>query len=196
MTSCIYDFETLGKDVFTAPAVNLALLKFDESRFIDQPYEFMELVESCSLIKFNVAEQIHTYKRRVELETVEWWEKQDPSLKQMLKPSDKDVSISRLHHILVNDIGIQYCNRVYTRGNTFDPILLKSLLRHCKNEDPVDWWLIRDTRSLIDGMTYGHKINNKFIPKGLEDVFIAHDPCHDISMDVMRIQYLARLLNE
>jgi hypothetical protein len=43
-------------------------------------------------------------------------------------------------------------------------------------------------------MTYGHKIKNNFIPEGLEDKFIAHNPIHDIAMDIMRFQYLARVL--
>ena len=59
---------------------------------------------------------------------------------------------------------------------------------------PHPWWVTRDTRSTIDGMAWGEDINNKFIPEGLEEKFIAHDPAHDIVMDVMRIQYLSRIL--
>ena len=196
MTSCIYDFETLSQNVFTAPAVNLAILKFDESRFLEDPYQYDELVDGCRLLKFNVSEQVKKYGRKIQKASVEWWEQQGAEAKKLLAPSSDDISISELYHILVNDIRLQSFERVYTRGNTFDPILLRSLLGIFNQTDPSKWWAIRDTRSLFEGMTYGHNISSKFIPDGLEDSFIAHDPCHDVAMDVMRFQYLARLIND
>jgi len=87
MKSCIYDFETLSSDVFTAPAVNLAVLMFDESRFIENPYRFEDLVDSCSLIKFDVAEQVQKYGRKIQKSTLNWWMEQPPTLRKMLKPS-------------------------------------------------------------------------------------------------------------
>ena len=195
MNSCIYDFETLGQDVFDAVAVNLAVLKFDEGRFVKNPYKFEELVDSCKLIKFNVEEQVKEYGRKIQQSTLDWWMQQDKSVQKQIRPSKDDVSISELYEFLSLDIQIQKCDKVYTRGNTFDPILLSSLLRHFQQIDPTKWWVIRDTRSLFEGMTYGHNIKSTFIPEGLEENFIAHDPCHDVAMDVMRFQYLVRLLN-
>lgn len=195
MNSCIYDFETLGQDVFDAVAVNLAVLKFDEGRFVKNPYKFEELVDSCKLIKFNVEEQVKEYGRKIQQSTLDWWMQQDKSVQKQIRPSKDDVSISELYEFLSLDIQIQKCDKVYTRGNTFDPILLSSLLRHFQQIDPTKWWVIRDTRSLFEGMTYGHNIKSTFIPEGLEQNFKAHDPCHDVAMDVMRFQYLVRLLS-
>lgn len=196
MNSCIYDFETLGQDVFDAVAVNLAVLKFDEDRFVKTPYEFEELVDSCKLIKFNVEEQVKEYGRKIQQTTLDWWTQQEKEVRKQIQPSDQDVSISELYEFLSLEIQIQKCDRVYTRGNTFDPILLSSLLRHFQQIDPTKWWVIRDTRSLFEGMTYGHNIKSTFIPEGLEENFKAHDPCRDVAMDVMRFQYLVRLLND
>lgn len=195
MTSCIYDFETLSQDVFDGVAVNLAVLKFDEDRFIKQPYSFEELVDSCKLIKFDVEEQVKKYGRKIQQSTLDWWMQQEKSVQKQIRPSDKDVSIDTLYEFLSLEIQIQKCDRVYTRGNTFDPILMSSLLRHFGQIDPMKWWVIRDTRSLFEGMTYGHGIKSTFIPEGLEGKFIAHDPCHDIAMDVMRFQHLAGILS-
>jgi hypothetical protein len=47
---------------------------------------------------------------------------------------------------------------------------------------------------MIDGMLLGSNMNNKFIPEGLETEFVAHDPRHDIAMDVMRMQVLTRAI--
>jgi len=196
MKSCIYDFETLSQDVFTAPVVNLAILVFDESRFLTNPYTFDDLVDSCRLVKFDVEEQVKKYNRKIQKSSLEWWGSLGPHGKKMLLPSEDDVSIESLYDILANEIGMQDFDRVYTRGNTFDPILLKSVLETFGKEDPSKWWVIRDTRSLFEGMTYGHNIKSTFIPDELKESFIAHDPCHDVAMDVMRFQYLVRLIND
>lgn len=193
--SIVYDFETLSQDAFDGVVVNLALLKFDEDRFVDNPYTFQELVEDCFFIKFDVKEQVEVYGRKIQPSTIAWWDEQSTEARRMLKPSPEDVSISELYSYLTEEVQMQECNRVYTRGNTFDPIYLKSVLRHFDKEDPAKWWNIRDTRSLFEGMTYGHNIKSTFIPEGLEKNFISHNPLHDIAMDVMRFQYLVRLLN-
>jgi len=196
MTSCIYDFETLSQDVFDGVAVNLAGLRFDEDRFIHQPYKFEELVDSCKFIKFDVEEQVKKYDRKIQQSSLDWWKQKDKAAQKLISPSKDDVSIEELYAFVSLELQLQNCDRVYTRGNTFDPILLSSLLRHFDRVDPTKWWVIRDTRSLFEGMTYGHGIKSTFIPEGLEDKFIAHDPCHDVAMDVMRYQHLARILND
>jgi len=58
----------------------------------------------------------------------------------------------------------------------------------------MHWRIIRDTRSMIEGMSYGMDIKNDFMPSALESKFVKHDPRHDIVMDVMRMQLLARAI--
>jgi hypothetical protein len=194
MKSCIYDYETLSKDMINGVAVNLAAIIFDDSRFIEQPYEFEELLESAYFIKFDVKEQVEKYGRTIQKETLDWWMKLDPEVRSMIKPSPDDVSIELVHSFFKDTLQIQNCDKIYTRGNTFDPIITETLHRNIGKVDPAKWWVIRDVRSLFEGMTYGHKIKNNFIPEGLQSKFIAHNPIHDIAMDIMRFQYLARVL--
>lgn len=194
--SCIYDFETLSNDAYNGVVVNLAVLKFDETRFVSNPYQFEELVGAAKYIKFNVEEQVKEYGREIRKSTLDWWKEQGPQAQKQIRPSSDDVSISELYEFLTLEVQIQKCDRVYTRGNNFDPVLVGSLLRHFGREDPARFWTVRDTRSLFEGMTYGHNIKSTFIPEGLEDKFLAHDAKHDVAMDVMRFQYLVRLLND
>jgi hypothetical protein len=69
------------------------------------------------------------------------------------------------------------------------------LLKESNKVNPMHWGSIRDTRSFIDGLAYGSKLNNKFIPEGLQSKFVEHDPCHDIVMDVMRMQTLIQAVS-
>lgn len=196
MTGCIYDFETLSNDAFNGVVLNIAAIKFDEKRFNSNPYTFEELVDSAKYMKFNVEEQVRTYGRVIKQSTLDWWREQGPEAQKQVRPSKDDVSIAELYEFLSLEVQIQNCDRVYTRGNTFDPILVATIMQQIGREDPTRWWTVRDTRSLFDGMTYGHGIKSTFIPEGLESKFTAHDAKHDVAMDVMRFQYLARLLSD
>lgn len=192
--SVIYDFETLGQNAITAPVISLAILKFDHDRFIMNPYTFEELLNSCSYYKFDVEEQVKKYSRVIEKGTLEWWSKQDPEIRHMMVPAFGDYSISRLYDILFDKVKIQEAHRVYTRGCGFDTTLMLTLIASTGKVDPTKWWSIRDTRSVIEGMTIGSDIRHDFVPPDFASKFKKHDPNHDISLDVLRMQYLTQVL--
>jgi hypothetical protein len=62
------------------------------------------------------------------------------------------------------------------------------------NPEPYDWWSVRDTISYIEGLSHGIDIDTGFIPEGLAEHFVKHDPCHDIAMDVMRMQVIVQAI--
>lgn len=197
MTNCvIYDFETLGQDVTSCPVLSFAVLDFDEDKFIsDVPYDYKELVDRSFYIKFNVKDQLRRYKRIIEKDSLLWWEKKSKESRQVLKPSPEDKQIEYLFDFINRQYGGNKIDKTFTRGNAFDPILLQSLMKAIGKYDPFPWWSIRDTRSFIEGMLMGTTdVDNKFIPEGLESDFVAHDPRHDIAMDVMRMQVLTRAI--
>lgn len=193
----IFDFETLSTDRVKGVVVNMALLTFSEGRYTSNiPYTYNELVDNCKLIKFDIDDQVKNYSRVISKDTLEWWGKQSKEAKKQLNPSPDDKSISELFHFWVVNITLHNLKKVYSRGNTFDPIILDYILEQT-GTDPssaMKHWQIRDTRSTIEGMAWGHNISNSFIPDGLDEHFIAHDPRHDIAMDVMRMQTLAQAL--
>jgi len=190
----IYDYETLSAKVESVPVVTLATLKFDQERFKVDPYTFPELVESCTLYKFNVAEQVEKYRRVIDKETLDWWQKVPKDIRDaQLKPSAEDLSVNQIPSIFAQLVDKK--TTIWTRGNTFDPVITDIYFRQLEDYNyPYNWWNIRDTRSFIDGLTYGSDISNSFIPDDLKDKFDAHEPRHDIAMDVMRMQYIIRLL--
>jgi hypothetical protein len=196
MNNIIYDFETLSQDTFKGVVVSLAILEYDESRFTSNPYEFGELVSMCKTIKFDIAEQRTKYNRVIDQSTLDWWKQQNKEAQKQLLPSEEDVSISELHEFIVSNYNNKNIKSVWTRGNTFDPVLFQSVMKEIGKTDPFDWWKIRDTRSFIDGILYGSDISNKFMPENLDIDFIHHDPCHDIAVDVMRMQVLIQALSQ
>jgi len=195
MNECvIYDFETLSQDTQRGVVTSFALLSFSEKRYISNPYTYEELVESCAYIKFDVEEQVRSFKRIMSKETIDWWASQGDEAKKQITPSSEDVSIKELHSFLCDNIDLKNHKKAYTRGNTFDPIFLDSVLKECNFYNPMHWRTIRDTRSMIEGMSFGMDLMNDFMPGDLEKKFVKHDPCHDIAMDVMRMQLLAQAI--
>lgn len=192
----IYDFETLDKNPRESVALSMAALPFTEEKFVtDNPYTYSELLMNAKFIKFNVKEQVEVYGRKVDKETLEWWSKQSPEARASLAPSKDDVPLTELYPFLMDLIdNPKDAKKIYTRGNTFDPIFLESLLQNISQVDPFPWWNVRDTRSMIEGMTFGTDIRNDFMPDELKEHFIHHNPIHDVAIDVMRLQYVARIL--
>jgi hypothetical protein len=191
----IYDFETLSQNPVNGVVVSFAMMNFDRSRFEEEPYTYQELVDSASYIKFDVAEQVSKYKRIITQDTLNWWSKQNAEAQSKIAPDSKnDKSISELYDFFIQHKS-HHANKIYTRRNTFDPVFMTSLMEAIGKPEPYLWWDIRDTISYIEGLVHPNQdLKTNFIPEGLEDHFVAHDPCHDIAMDVMRIQTIIQAI--
>lgn len=191
MKSLIYDFETLGTNPRESVVVSLATLVFDSNILSGRGYSYQELLDNTTLIKFHVADQVHTYGRTVDSETVQWWGQQSKEARAQLDPTPADIKLTDLYDKLTSIAPPDVIERVYTRGNTFDPLFMESILTQIGKTDPYPFWALRDTRSIIEGMTLlNPSIKNGFIVPDLEKEFVPHDAKHDVAMDVMRMQYL------
>jgi hypothetical protein len=188
----IFDFETLGTDVNKCVVLCMGILQFDDTRLnSNNPYTYEELLNLGVLIKFDVSLQVNKYGRKIDPQSVDWWSEQSKESRKILTPTKSDVSIDTLHGILC---AYDQPRKIYTRGSNFDPLILDSLMLDTKKSNPFDWWNFRDTRSLIEGLSYGSGLKHNYIPEELEGKIVAHNPIHDIALDVIRIQQLARLM--
>jgi len=194
MNTLIYDFETLSTQATNGVVVSLAILFYNES--FSNTYTYEELLANCKCIKFNVEDQVKNYNRVISKDTLDWWAKQSPEARKQLTPSSKDKLISEIDDFLSEHVDFKSLKKCYTRGNTFDPIFMEYIYKDIGKVERIPFWTIRDTRSTIDGMSWGTNLDNKFIPNGLKEKFIAHDPRHDIVMDVMRMQTLAQAITQ
>lgn len=190
MNHMIYDYETLGQNRATCPVVNLAKLTFDPGRFVDKPYTWQELVDSAKFIKFDVRAQI-ARGRKPEKSTMDWWENQSAEARKQLLPSDEDRPLEEAIPFLMGEV-----ETVWTRGNSFDPVITDFICIEYGLSEPYPFWTIRDTRTAIDSFSLGTNYkSNKFMPRAVKSgEFIAHDPIHDIAIDVLRLQELIQLV--
>lgn len=195
MKAIIYDYETLSSEAAEAPILALSIYRFESDRFITNPYTLEEIIDGAGFYKFDIAEQIKKFGRKISQDTLEWWGKQDKEVKeQILNPKSDDISVTELRNIF--ESYYQKDDLAFTRGNTFDPIITHHLLK-AMGMDPNfhHFAAIRDTRSYIEGMSYGSGLSNSFTPPELEGKTInKHDPRVDIALDILRIQAIARSL--
>lgn len=197
MNECVvFDFETLSLDRVHGVVLSFALVTFSEKDFIDNPYQYDDVVARAKMIKFNVEEQVKEFGRKIDKDTLNWWYEQGAEAKKQLKPSDNDVSISELKDFFLTHVDVSKTKKIFSRGNTFDPILLDYIvLQQNGIKQLYPHWCIRDTRSYIEGLSFGTDLKNGFIPEGLENKAVLHDPRHDVALDVIRMQTLIRAIS-
>ncbi len=189
----IFDFETLSTDRVNGVVLSLALLVYDPNRFNENDqYTYTELLENSQFIKLKVDDQVKNYGRKIDQDTLKWWGDQSKEARQsQFIPNENDQPLDQLLPFVQKHTESHSLKKVFSRGNTFDNIFLDYIAIDTGQNVPWPHWVVRDTRSMIEGMAYGSELSNSFIPEGLDQFFIPHDPQHDIVMDVMRMQALA-----
>lgn len=195
MRSFAYDVETLGKNKQTCPVLSIAGMEFDTDRFLSNPYTLEELVGACSYMKFNVEQQVSEYGRVIEKDTLDWWKMQGPTaFASQVAPSDDDQDLAAIKDFFYANY--KYDMPTFTRGNTFDPVIVTGVYDQMNFDELVKWWNVRDFRSMFEGLSYGTDVNNKFMPGGIdESMIVAHDPRYDVAVDILRYQALVRAIS-
>lgn len=191
----MYDWETTDNRPTSAVA-SIAVILFRP----EELKTFEELVDSALRVKFDIAEQFSKFGRTWNQSTIDWWRHPDQAeaYKSVIAPSVDDVSLSEFGPILdrwLADNGYQanVGEKIWTRGNNFDPPIFSSIYEQFGWEEPMPWWNIRDVRTEIDAVTpywqpdhegYGY-IKDFPYPDG----FIKHKEEHDCARDILMMQY-------
>tara|TARA_A200000159_G_C7209059_1_gene291271 strand:- start:33 stop:668 length:636 start_codon:yes stop_codon:yes gene_type:complete len=200
----IFDLETIGADVFVCPVVDMAYSTFDWDRFISDPYSFEELADTIKTAKLDIKDQMQNYNCSFRKADVEWWESLPKEARDKIKPSPDDLTVTEFCDTILaylKDSGkIDYW---WSRGNTFDPIILSRHMISTGNVDPLNnalkFWKVRDVRTHIDAK-FNYTTRSGFVPVADESywnkAFIAHDSTHDVAADIMRLQAIHRAEND
>ena len=201
----IYDFETLGQDVFEIPMLDCSYVVFDWDRFTsDNPYTLEELVDLARKDKLEMAHQVREHGAKYTQRDLDWWLSQSDDAKKVLKPSSVDIRVEDFINNFIDYLkSAGKINYWWTRSNTFDPIILqrwaKIVGRRAEVEELLKFWTVRDTRTWIDAKLNFPK-QNGFIPLADEEywnkTFVKHDSRYDIAADILRLQTIARLEND
>lgn len=198
----MFDFETMGKNALTNIVLDCSYLMFDWGRFeSDTPYSCEELLDMAQKSKVDVAEQ-KKYGWTCTQADIAWWAEQSIEVKRStLLPTKDDLSLEDFYEEIADFVRTNGpMERWWSRGNTFDPIVMQRVATQVGKYEEFDklfmYWGVRDTRTFIDSKIEGHDIKNNFVP--IEDesywstFFKHHDSRYDITAEVMRLQTLVR----
>ncbi|QDH49164.1 exonuclease [Pantoea phage Phynn] len=196
-TDVVIDYETLG------PPPRCKVLELSAVPFVDDPYNpptFAQLVAGGRKYKFDIRKQKNRLSNQA---TIEWWRKQDPEAKKILKPLPDDLDLYQGHEQFMKDLktdGISFWDSlIYCRGPEFDYSILIDVIRdtHGWEADlfkimPTAFWNTRDVRTTIENRLMSRGVAKTPLPLGVLDGFIAHDSIHDCAKDALMIIYASR----
>ena len=198
------DFETLGQNAQTVPALDCAFTTFVWERFLDEPYSFNELVSSINRVKLSVEEQVKVYGAKYTQDDLKWWQNQPNEARKNIMPSDEDATVQEFMNAIIEYL--RHSEKVeywWSRSNTFDPIIMWRLAQYLDQDlllnEYLKFWRVRDIRTFIDAK-FNFTTRNGFVPVADErwwnENFNAHDSIHDVAADVLRLQAIYRAEND
>lgn len=200
----IFDLETIGANVHVCPVVDMSYATFEWDRFSSNPYTFEELItDTVKTVKLSVKDQMNNYNCSFKRGDVEWWEKLPSHAKNKLKPTENDLTVTEFcDNILVYLRQQNKLDYWWSRGNTFDPIILWRLMdteQTALLNEYLKFYKVRDIRTHIDAK-FDYTTRSGFIPVADEDywnkTFVAHDSIHDVAADILRLQAIYRAEND
>ena len=199
----IFDMETIGADVYACPIVDVSYTTFEWERFIGDPYTFDELVSKITSVKLSITDQLNNYNCSFTTPDLQWWNELPKIAKDKLKPLDTDLTLNEFANSMIaffranNNI-----KHWWSRGNTFDPVLLwrcmRDTVRTIELNQYLPYYNVRDIRTYIDAK-FDFKGKNNIVPLADEEywneAFVAHNSSHDVAADILRLQTIYRLEN-
>jgi hypothetical protein len=138
MIDAMIDLETLS----TRP--NAVILSVGAVKF--NPHsDYIDMDEGLDL-RLDVDQQI-SMGRDLQEETIQWWEKQNKDVQEMVFDINDRISINnfikKLNKFLVG------VDSIWAQGPAFDIVILENLYRQLESPTPWQFWQIRDSRTLF-----------------------------------------------
>lgn len=200
MKFLILDIEAIDNKP-SAVVLDVAAIIFDP--FADD--KFTDIVSNQQNIfyrKFVVQTQVKD-GRSVGKSTLEWWMKQSPEAKAIVRPSANDIELSEglnelYTWLMSKDFNMKF-DRAFSRGPSFDfSILSDASQALCEKLGvgyamfPCAFWNQMDTRSFVRGVLIAPDVRKVPIAKSKLDGFIPHNSVHDVGKDIILIQTAIR----
>jgi len=201
----VFDLETIGANVHACPIVDIAYATFEWDRFIKNPYSFEELVNEIVLTnKLDISDQMANFNCSFKKSDVEWWQNLPKEARKKITPSDLDLTVKDFCDTIISYLkSKEKISYWWSRGNTFDPVIIWRFMNACGYEKTFDnllkFYSVRDIRTHIDAK-FNYTTKNGFVPVANEEywkeAFVAHDSTHDVAADILRLQAIHRAEND
>lgn len=181
----VFDVETLGT---TADSVILSAGIVHIADGEKPSYD--DLLRKSLFVKFDVEEQIKQLHRKVDPNTVEWWQRQHHSIRDYsCRPSPNDLSAKAGLDVIKSYVRDHHKDIIWTRGS-LDQFIIDHLAKQIGEELIMPYNQYRDVRTAVDiftGSTNGY-CTVDYPGFNSYDV-VKHNPVHDVCYDAMMLLY-------
>lgn len=184
ITHLMIDLESLGKREDTV-VLSLACVPFT----FEERVGYKELMSRGFMVKFNALEQIKTWRRSTDKDTIAWWKNQSKEAQEAAYyPSDMDATmidgLDALSQYIKNETAYKWnSGYLWARGaNYFDYPKIEHMYEQADVKIPFNTWKIRDVRTYIDILT---GVDNGKYELNLPGSHVAHNCLDDCVRDVL-----------
>jgi hypothetical protein len=199
------DFETFGDDVLEpCAAIDMSVIVGNTDKMLsDEPYTCKDVV-LAKKFKLSVSDQVQNYGFVVQESAMKFWQEVSPEARKCIKPSASDLSVEQFITAFIDYLnGVGKIDYWFSRGNTFDPIILQRLFKVVGKTHLFKEYLrfnrVQDMRSHINAKLE-YPLTTNLTPIQDEDfwkkIFIEHDSQWDVLADLLRYQTILRLEND
>lgn len=205
MKHTIFDYETLGVNrLHNVTALEVSFFTFDETRFLDRPYTFEEIIDDTLTLKMDARQQKEKFHTVHDKDAVDFWTRMDEKIKRRtFLPSKFDLTLEETLDKITKYLEANRPEYWWSRSNLFDPVILLGQYDQIGQLDKIKeilpYYRVRDVRSFIDGYFGIDADGGNFIPvldpkdePALLAKFEQHYSKHDVAMDVLRLQMIHR----
>ena len=111
-------------------------------------------------VRVDIDSQINEYSRTTDPDTISWWGKQSAEAQEEALSLENRISLSSALEQLIGMA--QLCKRVWSKGPTYDIMMLENALNQTGKRIPWKFWDVRDARTvyslcpLLDTRLNGH----------------------------------------
>ena len=181
----VVDLETLGMyDDAIILSMGLAFGVYGEEK------GYQAYVDTGFHCTFDVKEQKNQYLRVFNKDTVEWWQKQSPEAKEILKPSLQNESITKIPGIITSFMKANGINKnavdLFDRGS-FDVKKLAHLIDvNLGGEIPWNYKNVLEITTFLKALGYDRYANI------MHEEFpgcVLHNALHDAAIDAYRLEH-------
>lgn len=198
------DFETMGDDILECAAIDLSVIVGNTDKMIsDTPYTTSDL-ELTRKFKLSVTDQVKTYGFTVQESSMKFWSTVSPEARSRIKPTPTDLTVKEfINQFILYLIEIGKIDYWFTRGNTFDPIMLQRLFKtqhlNATFKEYLKFHRVQDMRTHLNAKL-NYPVTTNLCPIKDEaywkEVFVEHDSRWDVLADLLRYQAVIRAEND
>lgn len=194
LTHLMFDVTTLG---FNEKAVitRLACIPFT----FEDNTTFEDHLKNGLMVALDVRDQVKTYQRTTDPDTMDWWKRQPEDIKQAVKPTQGDLRLPEALDTLrdfVKQTNYDFKQSyVWSKGSHFDFPKIDDLYKSINQRPPFNLFKIRDTRTMIDCLT-GDLNGNYELANGTPKNFVAYNALHECALEITKMKEIYDDLKE